>query len=191
MKHMMVVAAIVLSVAGSARAETLAEKTGINSVLGVSPSTRDFVREAAISNMFEIQAAGIAKSKNSDGPVNQFANKMIEDHTKAGLELKSLVADESVNQPIPTALDQSHQKMLDQLKGAVGRDFNKMYIKGQISAHKDAVDLFERYSKGGENGKLKEWAGDTLPALQEHLQMAEALNDAQQENTANNNMAAH
>jgi hypothetical protein len=35
----------------------------------------------------------------------------------------------------------------------------------QVSAHKDAVSLFERYAKGGEDPKLRDWAGKTLPAL--------------------------
>ena len=35
--------------------------------------------------------------------------------------------------------------------------------------------LFERYAKGGDNPKLKDWAGKTLPALQHHLEMAQAL----------------
>jgi putative membrane protein len=33
----------------------------------------------------------------------------------------------------------------------------------QVSAHKDAVSLFERYAKGGDNADLKDWAG--APAL--------------------------
>jgi putative membrane protein len=45
----------------------------------------------------------------------------------------------------------------------------------QVSAHKDAVSLFERDAKGGDNPKLKDWAGNTLPALQHHLQMAQEL----------------
>jgi putative membrane protein len=46
----------------------------------------------------------------------------------------------------------------------------------QVSAHKDAVSLFERYSKSGDNPKLKDWAGKTLPTLQHHLDMAQDLN---------------
>jgi putative membrane protein len=45
----------------------------------------------------------------------------------------------------------------------------------QLSAHKDAVSLFERYAKGGDDPKLKEWVGKTLPTLQHHLQMAQNL----------------
>ena len=38
-----------------------------------------------------------------------------------------------------------------------------------------ASSLFERYAKSGDNPKLKDWAGKTLPTLQHHLQMAENL----------------
>ena len=44
-----------------------------------------------------------------------------------------------------------------------------------MSGHKDAVSLFERYSKSGDNPKLKDWAGKTLPTLRHHLEMAEDL----------------
>ena len=37
----------------------------------------------------------------------------------------------------------------------------------QVSAHKDAVSLFERYANGGRE--------KTLPALKHHLEMAQAL----------------
>ena len=46
-----------------------------------------------------------------------------------------------------------------------------------MSAHKDAVSLFERYANGGDNAKLKAWATKALSALRHHLQMAEALNN--------------
>jgi hypothetical protein len=45
----------------------------------------------------------------------------------------------------------------------------------QVSAHKDALSPFERYAKGGDDPKLKDWAGKTLPAMQHHLERARAL----------------
>jgi putative membrane protein len=44
-----------------------------------------------------------------------------------------------------------------------------------VSAHKNAVSLFERYGKGGDNNELKGWATQTLPTLQHHLDMAQQL----------------
>lgn len=156
----------------TAQAETIGEKTGVNSTLGIAPTTADFVQEAAISDMFEIQSSKLAVER-STGPAKSFAERMVEDHTKTSAELKKLAA--QAHQQVPTALDSSHQNMLDKLKGLKGDDFSKQYVSDQDSAHKDAVSLFERYSKGGENAALKDWAGKTLPALQDHLRMAKDL----------------
>lgn len=94
---------------------------------------------------------------------------MITDHQKTSNELKAMIQD------IPTALDSSHQKMLDKLVGLNGADFTNQYQSDQVSAHKDAVSLFQRYAKGGDNAALKDWAGKTFPELEHHLQMAQDL----------------
>ena len=80
-----------------------------------------------------------------------------------------------VKATIPAKLDSSSQKKVDQLRDAKPQDFARYYDPMQVSAHKDAVSLFERYSKSGDNSKLKDWAGKTLPTLQHHLEMAQAL----------------
>jgi putative membrane protein len=77
---------------------------------------------------------------------------------------------------IPTALDDSSQKKLDKLRDTKAEDFASEYDPMQVSAHKDAVSLFERYAKGGNDAKLKDWAGKTLPALEHHLKMAQEMN---------------
>jgi putative membrane protein len=159
----------------TALAQSVSEKTGVNSALGIAPKTEDFIKEAAMSDMLEIEAAKVAQQKgNADE--KKFAEQMITDHTKTSSELKGMAPAEMTS-AIPTALDDSSQKKLDKLRDAKPADFASDYDPMQVSAHKDAVSLFERYANGGENAKLKDWAGKTLPALQHHLQMAEQMND--------------
>jgi putative membrane protein len=164
--------AVCLLIAAPALAQSVGEKTGVNSTLGISPKTPDFVKEVAISDMFEIESSKLA-AERADAPTKTFANQMVKDHTKTSTELKGLAVP---NAPIPTALDSAHQSKLDKLKGLNGADFTKQYQDMQVSAHKDAVSLFERYGKGGDNDKLKAWANKTLPDLKHHLEMAQALN---------------
>jgi len=160
--------------AGPAFAQSAGETTGVNSLLGVSPSTADFVKEVAVSDMFEIEAGKLAQAKgNADEKA--FASKMVSDHTKTSTELKGLVSGGKVKAELPTALDSSHQSKLDKLKRERGKDFSLEFNSMQASAHKDAVSLFERYAKGGDNPDLKDWAGKTLPALKHHLEMAQDL----------------
>ena len=176
MRNAMTAAAFVLLVT-PALAQSVGEKTGINSALGVSPSTADFVKEVAISDMFEIEASKLAQQKGNAAE-KSFASQMVTDHTKTSTELKGLVSGGKVKAELPTTLDSSHQSKLDKLKGESGKDFSADFDSMQVSAHKDAVSLFERYAKGGDNPDLKDWAGKTLPALNHHLEMAQNLDKA-------------
>ena len=167
-------AAAVLLCSSAALAQSVGEKTGVNSTLGISPSTADFVKEAAISDMMEIESSKIAQQKGN-AEEKKFAGQMITDHTKTSSELKGLVTSGAVKAELPTQLDSASQGKLDKLRNAKPEDFPGQYDPMQVSAHKDAVSLFERYAKGGDNAKLKDWAGKTLPALQHHLEMAQAM----------------
>ena len=157
-----------------ALAQSAGEKTGVNSALGISPTTDDFVKEVAISDMFEIDSSKLAQDKGNAAE-KSFASQMVTDHTKTSTELKGLVTSGKVKAELPTALDSSHQSKLDKLKGESGKDFSSDFDSTQVSAHKDAVSLFERYAKSGDNAALKDWAGKTLPTLKHHLDMAEGL----------------
>jgi putative membrane protein len=163
--------------AAPALAQSAGEKTGINSTLGIAPGTADFVKEVAVSDMFELQSSKLAEEKGTTQE-KTFARQMITDHTKTTDQLKNMVNSGKVKAEIPTALDSSHQSKLDQLKNASGKDFSSDFDSDQVTAHKDAVSLFERYAKGGDNPDLKDWAGKTLPTLRHHLDMAQELGKA-------------
>ena len=55
------VTAVAVLPSSAALAQSVAEKTGLNSALGISPTTADFVNEATNSDMLEIAAAKIAE----------------------------------------------------------------------------------------------------------------------------------
>jgi putative membrane protein len=174
MKRSMIALGCIL-VAGPALAQSIGERTGVNSALGISPTMADFIKEAANSDMLQIAAATFAQEKGN-AEEKKFAEQMMTDHSKTSSDLKSLVSSGAVKADIPTALDSSSQKKLDKLRDTRRQAFASKYDPMQVSAHKEAVSLFERYSKSGDNPKLKDWAGKTLPTLQHHLDMAEAMN---------------
>ena len=130
----------------TAYAQSVGEKTGVNSTLGIAPKTEDFTQEAAMSDMLEIDAAKIAQQKG-DAEEKTFAGKMISDHTKTSTELKGMVSGE-MKAALPTSLDDSSQKKLDKLRDTKPEDFASEYDPMQVSAHKDAVSLFRALCEG-------------------------------------------
>ena len=93
---------------------------------------------------------------------------IIADHRKAGAKLKGLLEAKKETPP-PAKLSPKHQKMLDQLKAAKGKDFDILYIDMQAHAHMEAVALFRTYAGAGDDQTLMGFARETLPRLETHL----------------------
>lgn len=174
MKFLIAALAVTAAIAGPAAAQSAAEKTGINSVMGVAPSTEDFVQQASASDMFEIESSKLALQKGND-KTKGFAQQMIDDHEKTSLEMKQMIESGKVKATPSTTLASSQADMVEGLKELNGAEFDEQYIDDQVTAHENAVDLFKRYSEGGDHGELKTWAASTLPALQHHLEMVKGM----------------
>lgn len=174
MKKLILILAATTMLSGPVLAQSIGEKIGVNSTLGIAPKTQDFVTEAANSDMLEIAAAKIAQQKgNADE--KKFAGQMITDHTKTSADVKQLIDSGAVKAELPTVLNAVSQSKIDKLNNAGADEFAATYDPMQVAAHEDAVSLFERYATGGDNAKLKDWAGKTLPALRHHLEMAQQI----------------
>jgi putative membrane protein len=132
-----------------------------------------FMREAAMSSMAEVAHGQLATKNASAETVKTFAQRMVGDHTKANEELRGLASQTKVN--LPTELDQKHQAMQDKLAKMKGDAFDKAYMQHMVTAHEQAVSLFQRESKSGKDAQAKAWATKTLPVLQEHLKMAKEV----------------
>ena len=189
MKQLIIAAALAaLAMPAYAQSETAPDASGakspavspstrparMNKAAQTTPSTADFVKTAAIAGIFEIESSKVAQQKSQDPKVQAFAKMMIDDHTKAGDELKAKAQGISGVQ-VPTALDTENQTVLDRLKASSGDRFLKQYRQAQLKGHREAVRLFKGYATGGDNAGLKAWAKATLPTLRKHLREARNL----------------
>lgn len=141
----------------------------------MTTTTKGFINMAAVSDMYEVTAGQIALQRSSSPAVKEFAQKMIDAHTRTTEKLKSLIAANDITVTPPAHVDDLHQGLLDSLRGAKAEDFDHRYISQQIAAHKAADVLFRGYAKDGDLGALRKFATQTDPVIQEHLNMAEKL----------------
>jgi putative membrane protein len=102
-----------------------------------APSTTDFVQNAAMSDIYEVEAGKIASQKGQTDAVKNFGQMMVDAHSKTTEELKGIVASDNIKVDLPTKLDAKHQKLIDDLNGASNADFDKTYAKQQVDGHKD------------------------------------------------------
>jgi len=147
---------------------------GAASAVTAGRTTAGFVTNAAIGNMYEIESSRMALDKARSPELKQYAQRMIDDHTKTMAEMKELVGS-LPDVTVPTAMDERRQGMIDNLRQAPAENFDQVYIGQQTAAHTESVELHETYADSGDNEPLKAMATKHLPTLRAHLEMARGM----------------
>ena len=152
-------------------------KTAIEAMSKVT-AANDFIKHAAMSDMFEIQTGQMAGEQGGGDAARQLGQMLVQDHSNSSKELTELATAAGIDAAPPAALDERHQVILDSLKDAKGSGFDKAFGQAQVQAHEEAITLFESYSQNSDNEQLKAFAKKGLPKLQQHLEMAQKLEAA-------------
>ncbi len=128
-----------------------------------------FVKMVTSANEFEIRSSELAKQNADQAGIKSAADMIIADHRKAGDKLKATLDAKGSAPAEPVKLAPKHQKMLDQLQAAKGKDFDMLYLDMQAQAHMEAIGLFRTYAGSGDDQSLVGFAKETLPSLETHL----------------------
>lgn len=131
-----------------------------------------FMMKAAQGGMAEVQLGKLATQNASSQAVKDFGQKMVDDHSKANDELKGLAARKNVT--LPTSLDAKDQATMDRLSKLTGAAFDRAYMRDMVADHKKDIADFQREASSGADPDVKTWASNTLPTLQQHLQLAQS-----------------
>ena len=139
----------------------------------LSVKDKQFIELAASQGMAEVKMGRLALDKAQSSEVRQFAQQMVEDHSKANDKLKSIAQRYSMS--VPTTMDSEDQKNYEKLAMMSGKDFDKEYAKLQKKGHDKVIREFEKASNELDNPSLREFAQTTLPTIKEHDEHAKML----------------
>jgi putative membrane protein len=162
-------AAAVLALGGAALGQTTPPPSADQIQPANITAPQDFANKAGPAGMFEVQSSQVALQKSQNADIKAFAQKMIDDHTKAADDLKAAAATDGVT--VPAALDADQTVNLQKLQAASAGDFDALYVQMQTDAHIAAVGLYAGYAQNGKAGAVKDHATKTLPTLKMHYDM--------------------
>ena len=168
MKHCVTLLAAVALAGGTA---LMAQSGSAERMTGNNPD-QAFMMKAAQGGMAEVQLGNLAKDHAESQAVKDFGQRMVNDHTKADDELKSLASQK--NCTLPADLDAKDKATYDRLSKLNGAAFDKAYMRDMVTDHRKDVAEFRHESQMGSDPDVKAWAGKTLPTLEEHLKLAES-----------------
>jgi putative membrane protein len=139
----------------------------------VSAEDKSFMKEAMEGDMAEIQLAKLAQQKASSDQVKQFAQRMIDDHTKLDAQMKPMAQQFGVE--APTDLSSKHKSVQSKLQGLSGNQFDQEYIKAMVNDHREDDQAFLREQTTAKDPTLKSAVTQAEPIIADHLRMAQDI----------------
>ncbi len=137
--------------------------------------------------MFEREFAKIALERSNAQPVKSFAQMMIDAHAAAKADLKPLAAAAKLDPP--SALDNDHMAMPDDLRNARAKDLDDTYIDQQTDAHEDALNLMKDFAANSKDAGLQVFAARTQMAVEAHLDEVKALDKSPADDVTKKSMS--
>jgi len=129
--------------------------------------------EAFKDGMGEILLSKLALQKSSDVEVQQFAQRMINDHTAANNQILALA--EAKNFALQREISPGQLRDYLRLSRLVGNEFDRGYMRRNVDVHAKDTQLFEQAAASEPDADIKAFAAANLPVLSAHLASARQI----------------
>ena len=165
-------AAFALPMAVQAQAPAAGMNTPAASAL--NKADQKIVMDMARANMAEIEAGKMAVSKAQSPEVKAYAQRMIDDHTKALTDVTNLAQTKGVT--LPTELDAKHKAMAAKLSKMEGEAFDREYMKqAGVRDHTKVHAMLKKDAARATDPDVKALAAKMVPTVAEHLTSAKDM----------------
>lgn len=134
-----------------------------------------FIKEAAADNQFEIQLGQFVSQQSQNDQVKQLAQQMVQDHQQAQQQLQQIA--EKSNMQLATQLEPWQQEKLQAMQRHRGEMLDRNFAFGEVGAHRTDILKYQYEAEHAQNDQLKQYAQQTIPALEKHLRLAEQASE--------------
>ena len=150
-----------------------ATNPGSNASKQLSKQDREFVKDAALGGLAEVELGKLAQQNAQDDQVKQFGARMVQDHGQANNELQSIANNLGID--LPQQLDKKHEQLKERLAKLQGPQFDRAYMAAMVKDHNADVAAFRREAQSGRDPAIKQFAEKTLHVIGTHDRMAKDI----------------
>ena len=154
-----------IGIANAQIAAPMAAPTTLNAV------DFNFVGQANLGAPFQVDSGRLAETKSESAAIRNYARLMVTSHIPVVDALNAILQRKNVT-PSNTLLHGAYSAMIFTLKADHGAAFDRNYLNGQVEYQKGNAALFQQEIQNGSDPDLKQFARQTLPKIEDHLQRA-------------------
>ena len=141
-----------------------------------------FVRKALQGGLAEVQLGQLTLQKSNNDQVKQFAQRMIDDHTKLGEQMKPVAQQLGVSDP--NGVSKKDRSTMAKLQALSGPAYDEAYIRDMVKDHKQDLSEFQTEASSGQDQTVKDAANQGSKVIAQHLQMIQQIAKDQNVNLA-------
>ena len=142
-----------------------------SNVFAQSPA--EFIDDASAQGMADIEASRLAHQKSESKEVKDYTIVVINDRTTANQHLAKIARQLDLPvAPREEIVEKAKALMPQVMEGAT---FDEAYTASQVKTTQQAIERLQQEAQSTDVPEIKAFAEENLPKLQNHLQMARAL----------------
>lgn len=178
-KTVIAIVAVLISFPAAAQGNKPPSGSGQEKLSGDDKNFLDF---AAEDNQAEIQLCLLAEKSAQAPALKAFARLMVNDHVGIESRLAALINSEKVE--VPNGVGKEGQETFSKLVKLKGEEFDREFIRAQIEDHGHDLERFGKERSSTTNEGIKQFASQTIPILEQHQKLAQAVQAAMTQGAA-------
>lgn len=132
-----------------------------------------FVKQAIGGDLAEVKLGELAQSKSQNPQVQNFGQTLVTDHNAHKSKAETIA--QQIGVTPPSKPPKEAQQEYDKLSKMSGNKFDQAFVDYMVKDHKKDVKEFSTEAKETKDQHVAQFASETIPTLQKHLQIAENL----------------
>ena len=145
----------------------------VSLALAADNASQKFVKMGIQGNLAEVSMGQLAQEKGQSEGIKSFGQQLVKDHTDANQKLMGVASSVSLTPPTePTRKQMADHDKMAKMSGA---KFDREFAKHMVMDHKKDIKDYEKATKMRNADAVASYANQTLPTLNQHLEMAQSL----------------
>ncbi|WP_284419616.1 DUF4142 domain-containing protein [Bradyrhizobium sp. SSBR45R] len=130
-----------------------------------------FMTDAIEGDLSEVNMGKLAQQKGQSDQVKQFGQALQQDHGEHLQKAQQLASQNGMK--LPSEPSKKQQAIYNKLEGLSGNRFDQAFAQAMVRDHQEDIKKYQK--EAAANSPLSDFAQQTVPVLQKHLDMAKSL----------------
>jgi putative membrane protein len=130
-----------------------------------------FMTEAIEGDLSEVNMGKLAQQKGQSDQVKQFGLALQQDHGEHLQKAQQLASQNGMK--TPSEPSEKQKAIYSRLESMSGDRFDRAFAQAMVRDHQEDIKKYQK--EAAANSPLSDFARQTVPVLQKHLEMAKSL----------------